>query len=343
VGDALNWLKMYLSERSHSTHVLGVTSQPLPLKMGVPQGSTLGPLLFSMYITDLGKVISGTGVRYEIYADDVQLIVNVKPNDLEIGIKTVETCLTTIEKWTSNNYLQLNTSKTEIMIVGSKDQLAKIPKSDLSINGIAFISKNSFRDLGVIIDHHLKMDRHIDNICRVAYSHLRSIHRLRKSLNHATTSILVHSLVLSRIDACTAVLHGTDKSQLKKLQRVIKATFRVTYQLKKRDRISKLMKEKGWLSIDERIVLRLAVITFNVIKFGKPVYLSELITPSSSEHGLRSQARGDLTVKFARSKLGSRAFSVAIPMMWNKIIKEVRESQNRNSFKNKMKKMLLQT
>jgi hypothetical protein len=211
-GDALQWLKNYLNNRAHSTEVCGKTSDSLPLTMGVPQGSVLGPLLFTIYIRDLGELIQELGFQYYIYADDTQFMVNVKPSEISHGIKKIEDGLIAIEQWTSRNFLKLNPSKLEIIALGNKEQLKKIPNSDIIINGKTFTLKPVVRNLGVWIDCGLKFRQHVDKICRTAYSNLRSLHHLRRSLSNSQLSKFVHALVLSHIEWCPAVLYGIEKN-----------------------------------------------------------------------------------------------------------------------------------
>jgi hypothetical protein len=144
----------------------------LALKMGVPQGSILGPLLFTFYIRNLGEIIHSSGVRYAVYADVTS------PKFME-GIKKIENAMLAIENWTGINYLQLNSEKTEFILLGTKEQIAKISRSEVTLNGITFNLRQVVRNLGVLIDSFLKFEHHVDNICRMAYCHLRTLHRLR--------------------------------------------------------------------------------------------------------------------------------------------------------------------
>jgi hypothetical protein len=342
VGDALKWLEMYLQGRYHSTRVYGRDSSPLQLTMGVPQGSVLGPLLFSIYIRDLGEIIQRTNVRYSTYADDVTLLKSVKPTDFMAGIQKIEECLQIIEKWTIRNFLRLNMSKTEYILLGTGAQLAKINLSGIRINGQEVSFKTVVRSLGVLFDSTLKFRHHIDYVCRLSYGNLRMLHRLRKCLSNSQFSIFAHALVLSRIDYCPTVLYGADKAELKKLQRVIKATFRATYRLKKSERISEKMKNQGWLSVEDRIIMRYLMIIHNAQKFGEPQYLSHLISVNSNERSSRSQSRGDLVVRGSSSSMGSRAFLVAAPTLWRMVSEEIRRKSNRNAFRSAVKKWLLE-
>ena len=119
-GMALRWFVSYLTDRTQFVLYEGSESKHCKLRFGVPQGSVLVPLLFAIYMLPLHSF----GISFHCYADDTELFIPVESRDSQI--QKVESCLAAVKRWMSQNFLQLNIGKTEMIIIGSKLDLRKL-------------------------------------------------------------------------------------------------------------------------------------------------------------------------------------------------------------------------
>ena len=96
-GNILHWFSSYLSNRFQSVVIEGHHSSQLPLKYGVPQGSVLGPLLFTLYIAPLGQLIRHHQLNFHQYADDNQLYLAFTKQETSTAVSKIEDCLLDIK------------------------------------------------------------------------------------------------------------------------------------------------------------------------------------------------------------------------------------------------------
>ena len=123
---SLLWFRSYLTNRMQFVLCEDSQSKHCNLSFGLPQGSVLGPLLFAIYMLPLSDIIHSYGISFHCYADDTQMYIPIGSNDSQIQ---VESCLTAIKRWMSQNYLQLNTGKTELIVIGPKQQQTQLEMS----------------------------------------------------------------------------------------------------------------------------------------------------------------------------------------------------------------------
>ena len=118
-GKVLDWFTSYLTGRTQSV-VIGHESAPLELKCGVPQGSVLGPVLFTIYTQPLSTVIHQSGHSYHFFADDSQLHSSCAPSDFDTLACSLKNCIEDVAKWMGENKLKMNEDKTELMVIGPR-------------------------------------------------------------------------------------------------------------------------------------------------------------------------------------------------------------------------------
>lgn len=160
-SQSLNWFQSYLSDRKQQTFIDGAQSDFCNITCGIPQGSILGPLLFTIYINDLPSCDLFSKPR--LYADDTTLTTSAEdPWVLEYKMNYD---MNLIQSWLSTNKLTLNVKKTKYMLIGSQFKLSQI-NSDfiIKVNNTPLERIIEHKTLGVQIDESLSWRPHIHTI-----------------------------------------------------------------------------------------------------------------------------------------------------------------------------------
>ena len=134
-GTALEWFRSCSSNRIQFVNVNGSTSERHVLQFGVPQGSVLGPLLYSLYTSPLSDIAGKRDLSFHLYADDTQLYVKFETsslNDMELSKCKLEVCVREIDTWMLLNRLKLNKDKTELLVISSVHR-ARPPLSHIHV------------------------------------------------------------------------------------------------------------------------------------------------------------------------------------------------------------------
>jgi len=341
-GSALSLLKSYLTGRTQSVQIGGEASAPVLLSTGVPQGSILGPLLFSLYTAPLERLLIQNNVSFHFYADDTQIYMHFAANECSESLSRLCEVLEKVKQWFCINRLSLNSDKTEFILFGTKQQRSKIgsDESKLVFDGVDIKPADKVRNLGVIFDKELSMTDHVSRVCQISFLNIRNLRRVRSSLDFDSAKLLANAIVASRLDYCNSLLNGANKGLINKLQLVQNSLARVVVPaVKRRDHITPTLKQLHWLPVQQRILFKLGLMTFKVIKNQQPSYLADLLEllPVSNR---RSSSKRLLKVPFVRTETGRRSFYFASPSFWNSLPQELRDLDSELSFRKKLKTFL---
>ncbi len=307
-GTTLQWFDSCLSDRSFKVSWVGEVSKSQHLATGGPQGSVLGPLLFSVYMASLGSVIQKHGFSYHCYADDTQLYLSFHPDDLTIATH-ISACLADISCWMKDHHLQLNLAKTELLVVSANPSFNHNFTFQLSSSTIT--PSKTARNLGVVIDDKLNFTDHITKTARSCRFALYNIKKIRPFLSEHSTQLLVQSLVLSRLDYCNALLAGLPASSIKPLQLIQNAAARLIFNEPKRTYVTPLFINLHWLPIAARIKFKALMFAYRTTSGSAPLYLNSLLQTYMPSRSLRSASERRITVPSQRGKNSlSQTFSL---------------------------------
>ena len=192
-GKALEWFKSYLTGRSQRIKLGNCLSSRSDLSFGVPQGSVLGPLHFTLYTTELSSLVSGHAIPHHLYADDSQLYVSFSPGDSATALNGLQSCLASVHSWMSTNKQKLNPDKTEFLLIGNERQRSKyLSMFPIELFGVETYPAKSARNLGVIFDKNFNFRSHISAICSSCIYHIRDLRRIRPHLDLDSAKLLAN-------------------------------------------------------------------------------------------------------------------------------------------------------
>jgi len=319
-GGVHSWLKSFLCGRTQRVVFKGNLSSEGSITVGVPQGSILGPLLFSIYVNDLPNVVHSSDLN--MFADDTEL--HYCHSDLLTVEHTLHSDLGNISTWLKVNRLKLNVSKSHCMLIGSRQRIAG-KCLHLMLDGVTLGQVSSTKYLGIHIDQHLTWNTHIDYILHRIRSKLYCINRLRP-VSSKILRLLYQAYIMPILDYCDVVWSPCSALYTRRLERIhskfvssLPASTSALFDLR--------------LSLIERRTYHTAVQVYKILHELTPPYLHGMFHYASAISGRIGRNPLRLYVPGIRTNYGRGSLWYRGTTIWNNLPIHVTAAQSVAKFK----------
>lgn len=306
-GTVLKLFSNYLTNRKQSVQIKNKISSQQTITCGVPQGTVLGPILFSIYINKLltlkcgGEIFSFADDTVVLYKDDSWS--NLK-NKIELGFGNVL-------KWFDQKYLTVNYDKTKFMpFTIYKNNLPQYETISIQRNDTVELihSTVSMKYLGVTLDRHLRWDIHAQNIVNTLRYMLPKFKYLIKVLNTHHMKILYHALIESRLQYGILGWGGVADIHLKKIEILQKRFLKIIFKRPYRYPTDELYREAKCFDLKQSFFYCILV---NLYRNKHELKTIE------HKYTTRQKSNLDIRTKYSKKAIGQRCFTYLAPRLFN--------------------------
>ena len=331
-GISLNWFKSYLDCRKQLCFVNGSLSSCRPITCGVPQGTILGPLLFLIYINDLPNCLLNSKPR--MYADDMHL--TFADNTVSNIDRNLNEDLSRVNYLFTANKLTLNTSKTEFMLIGSRQRLSTFDSSpSLEIDGAPINQVTLTKSLGVYIDQNLSSwNVHVDNLCKKIAAGVGVLKRSKAFVPFDTLQTMYTSLVHPHFDYCSEIWGCCNKPLSIKLQKLQNRAARIVLRASYDTNADSIIDKLGWRKLDTQRQINKATMVYKSLNGLALICLRSKFTARSnvSSYSLRD-TNGKIAIPLPRTNFMKNSFSYSGAFLWNSLPVERRQANSLGTFR----------
>ena len=281
---SIQLLKSYLSNRKQYVQIDGVMSSMQYIQTGIPQGSIVGPLLFSIYINDIVKCTEKFNCI--LYADDTTLNSTIDCFGKEIHVieQNISAELQRISKWLELNRLQLNTEKSKFMLFHMPQK--SIPNLKLTISGSIIERVTQFKFLGLNIDSNLNWKAHLSAVSTKVSRVIGLLHKLKYVFPSYSLRMIYNSLILPHFNY-SLLAWGCKCQNIEILQ---KKAIRIVHFKSPIAHTEPILKAMNQLKLSDMYTCHLLKLYYKLYRNRLPTYFENFIPEyGESNHNLRNR------------------------------------------------------
>ena len=240
----LQWLGSYLQGRTQSVLLNGQSTVAQTMVCDVPQRSMLGPLHFTLYTMDIGKLIQHS------YADDNELYASCIPSEsVALKAKMIH-CFASVGKCLATNQLMLYPSKSKFMWRASQRRIHLIDRCPFALPDVPVSVATLVRNLGAYFNECMSMEKDVNRLVRLCFYQLQRIRFIHHSLSIAVATSLTNSFIIAIVDYCNNILAGLTKHQPGESRQILNVAARVIYGQARFDHIIQTLRDRlHWLRV----------------------------------------------------------------------------------------------
>ena len=319
---ALKWFNSYLTGRSQKTSFKGALSDSLPMSVGIPQGSILGPLFFLVFLNDLPLYLSSTfDTNLTMFADDTTILTSgstVQEVELRLNLLASD-----VSSWANLNRMALNASKTKSMLIASPRKLRFLSSQslDVAVNNTIVDQVLEAKVLGVTFDHHLSWEQHVDSLCCKLNSRLSLLRRISPFLTQEGSLHYYNACVHSQLVYCSSAWGTCSQTLLLRLLRVQKHAARIILGADFSTPSVALFSKLQWIPVNEMIKCRKLQLLFSIMANPEaPLCLKQkfsFLSTTRTTRITRGTTSHNLVIPQPRTNLGKRTFSYSATVLFN--------------------------
>ena len=300
--DVLSWVESYLSGRFQAVWIDHSLSDFLSCKVGVPQGSILGPLFFLIFFNDLPYSLNCDA---DAYADDTSMTTSGKTVE-EISSTMTDNC-ELVSNWMLSNKLKLNAGKTHIMTVGTKTRL-DMQASQVSVTMDGIVLQKSVEDfetmLGCHIEPTLKWHKQVEELLKKLKTRLTALENLGSIISFHLRKRITEGIFTSVLTYCLPLFAGCEQYEMEALQVMQNKAARLVTHAGWRTSRQVIFGQVGWLSVNQLAFYHTALSTFRIRQSQEPEYLHSIMNRNNRANRIivpnthlprRASASGDLS------------------------------------------------